>query len=46
MGLVCEVFGKDLRVVHADAKTTETYTHELQQNLGAVKNPLDALLEK
>jgi len=40
--------GTNIRVVqkllgHADVKTTENYTHVLQQNLGAVKSPLDML---
>jgi len=40
--------GTNIRVVqkllgHADVKTTEIYTHVLQQNLGAVVSPLDAL---
>lgn len=40
--------GTNIRVVqkllgHADVKTTEIYTHVLQQNLGAVISPLDAL---
>ena len=40
--------GTNIRVVqkllgHADVKTTEIYTHVLQQNLGAVKSPLDSL---
>jgi len=40
--------GANIRVVqkllgHADVKTTEIYTHVLQQNLGAVKSPLDTL---
>jgi len=41
--------GTNIRVVqkllgHADVKTTEIYTHVLQQNLQAVKSPLDLLL--
>ncbi|MDX8382014.1 MAG: tyrosine-type recombinase/integrase, partial [Ghiorsea sp.] len=40
--------GTNIRVVqkllgHADVKTTEIYTHVLQQNLGAVTSPLDML---
>ena len=40
--------GTNIRVVqkllgHADVKTTEIYTHVLQQNLGAVVSPLDKL---
>ena len=40
--------GTNIRVVqkllgHADVKTTEVYTHVLQQNLGAVTSPLDSL---
>jgi len=40
--------GANIRVVqkllgHADVKTTEIYTHVLQQNLGAVISPLDSL---
>jgi len=40
--------GTNIRVVqkllgHADVKTTEIYTHVLQQNLGAVVSPLDQL---
>ena len=40
--------GTNIRVVqklpgHADVKTTEIYTHVLQQNLGAVQSPLDSL---
>lgn len=40
--------GTNIRVVqkllwHADVKTTEIYTHVLQQNLGAVISPLDSL---
>jgi len=40
--------GTNIRVVqkllgHADVKTTEIYTHLLQQNLGAVTSPLDML---
>ena len=40
--------GTNIRVVqkllgHADVKTTEIYTHVLQQNLAAVRSPLDAL---
>jgi len=40
--------GTNIRVVqkllgHADVKTTEIYTHALQQNLGAVTSPLDTL---
>jgi len=40
--------GTNIRVVqkllgHADVKTTEIYTHVLQQNLGAVISPLDNL---
>ena len=40
--------GTNIRVVqkllgHADVKTTEIYTHVLQQNLGAVVSPLDCL---
>ena len=40
--------GTNIRVVqkllgHADVKTTEIYTHVLQQNLGAVISPLDVL---
>jgi len=40
--------GTNIRVVqkllgHADVKTTEIYTHVLQQNLDAVQSPLDAL---
>lgn len=40
--------GTNIRVVqkllgHADVKMTEIYTHVLQQNLGAVKSPLDLL---
>jgi len=40
--------GTNIRVVqkllgHANVKTTEIYTHVLQQNLGAVTSPLDAL---
>ncbi|HIP06930.1 MAG TPA: integron integrase [Mariprofundaceae bacterium] len=40
--------GTNIRVVqkllgHADVKTTEIYTHLLQQNLGAVVSPLDTL---
>jgi len=40
--------GTNIRVVqkllgHADVKTTEIYTHVLQQNLGAVTSPLDSL---
>ncbi|MDQ6998023.1 MAG: integron integrase [Mariprofundus sp.] len=42
--------GTNIRVVqkllgHADVKTTEIYTHVLQQNLGAVVSPLDSLQE-
>ncbi len=42
--------GTNIRVVqkllgHADVKTTEIYTHVLQQNLGAVISPLDCLEE-
>ncbi|MDQ6958606.1 MAG: integron integrase [Mariprofundaceae bacterium] len=41
--------GTNIRVVqkllgHADVKTTEIYTHVLQQNLAAVQSPLDLLL--
>lgn len=41
--------GTNIRVVqkllgHADVKTTEIYTHVLQQNLGAVVSPLDTLV--
>jgi len=40
--------GTNIRVVqkllgHADIKTTEIYTHVLQQNLAAVRSPLDEL---
>ena len=40
--------GTNIRVVqkllgHADVKTTEIYTHVLQQNLDAVTSPLDSL---
>lgn len=40
--------GTNIRVVqkllgHSDVKTTEIYTHVLQQNLGAVTSPLDTL---
>lgn len=40
--------GTNIRVVqkllgHADVKTTEIYTHVLQQNLAAVRSPLDDL---
>ncbi|MDT8376145.1 MAG: integron integrase [Mariprofundaceae bacterium] len=40
--------GTNIRVVqkllgHADVKTTEIYTHVLQQNLQAVQSPLDTL---
>lgn len=40
--------GTNIRVVqkllgHANVKTTEIYTHVLQQNLGAVVSPLDTL---
>lgn len=40
--------GTNIRVVqkllgHADVKTTEIYTHVLQQNLSAVESPLDLL---
>ena len=40
--------GTNIRVVqkllgHADVKTTEIYTHVLQQNLSAVRSPLDDL---
>jgi len=40
--------GTNIRVVqkllgHADVKTTEIYTHVLQQNLDAIKSPLDLL---
>ncbi len=40
--------GTNIRVVqkllgHADVKMTEIYTHVLQQNLAAVRSPLDAL---
>ena len=40
--------GTNIRVVqklmgHKDVKTTEIYTHVLQQNLGAVISPLDQL---
>jgi len=43
--------GTNIRVVqkllgHADVKTTEIYTHVLQQNLATVVSPLDALIEK
>jgi site-specific recombinase XerD len=31
---------------HADAKTTEIYTHVMQKNLSAVSSPLDRLLER
>ena len=42
--------GTNIRVVqkllgHADVKTTEIYTHVLQQNLDAVQSPLDMLAE-
>jgi len=42
--------GTNIRVVqkllgHADVKTTEIYTHVLQQNLGAVVSPLDQLVD-
>jgi len=41
--------GTNIRVVqkllgHADVKTTEIYTHVLQQNLDTVKSPLDTLV--
>ncbi|MDQ6989929.1 MAG: tyrosine-type recombinase/integrase, partial [Mariprofundaceae bacterium] len=40
--------GTNIRVVqkllgHADVKTTEIYTHVLQQNLAAVISPMDTL---
>jgi len=40
--------GTNIRVVqkllgHSDVKTTEIYTHVLQQNIGAVASPLDLL---
>jgi len=40
--------GTNIRVVqkllgHADVKTTEIYTHVLQQNLNSVTSPLDSL---
>jgi len=40
--------GTNIRVVqkllgHTAVKTTKIYTHVLQQNLGAVKSPLDTL---
>ena len=31
---------------HADVKTTEIYTHVLQQNLSTVVSPFEALLGK
>jgi len=42
--------GINIRVVqklmgHADVKTTEIYTHVLQQNIRAVTSPLDQLRE-
>ena len=36
-------FEKDLQEGHADVKTTEIYTHVLQQNLDKVVGPLDQL---
>jgi site-specific recombinase XerD len=43
--------GTNIRVVqkllgHADVKTTEIYTHVLQQNLSSVVSPLEALFGK
>ncbi|MBL1320737.1 MAG: integron integrase [Methylophaga sp.] len=43
--------GTNIRVVqkllgHADVKTTEIYTHVLQQNLSSVMSPLEALFGK
>ena len=43
--------GTNIRVVqkllgHADVKTTEIYTHVLQQNLSTVVSPLEVLFEK
>jgi len=40
--------GSNIRVVqkllgHADVKTTEIYTHVLQQNIQAVISPLESL---
>ena len=40
--------GVNIRVVqkllgHADVKTTEIYTHVLQQNISAIDSPLDRL---
>ena len=43
--------GTNIRVVqkllgYADVKTTEIYTHVLQQNLSTVVSPLEVLFEK
>jgi integrase len=43
--------GANIRVVqklmgHADVKTTEIYTHDMQKDLSAVSSPLDRLLER